>query len=271
MSHFSMLVVTENNSNEDLEKALQPYHEYECTGINDEYVQWVDHTDEVVKEYAEEGRAGVQLPDGRQVCETDKVFYRDPTREEKERIGPMAGMGCGHGMSWASEDWGDGRGYRTRILDRPENLPPCTIPFKTLYPSLEAFVKDWHGYTVERRMHEGQETTRIGRYTNPNAKWDWWVPGGRYNCKLQLRPDEVIPSYDKSQPGFNCLQMKRLDTSKLTAFGILLDGEWIEQGSMGWWAIVTDEKSEQEWEKIFQATLARINPEHYVTVVDCHI
>ncbi len=36
MSHFSVLVISEKQ--EDVEKLLAPYHEFECTGENDKYV-----------------------------------------------------------------------------------------------------------------------------------------------------------------------------------------------------------------------------------------
>jgi hypothetical protein len=39
MSHFTTLVI-----GDDVESALAPYHEYECTGVNDQYVVDVDMT-----------------------------------------------------------------------------------------------------------------------------------------------------------------------------------------------------------------------------------
>ncbi|HEX5362362.1 MAG TPA: hypothetical protein VFW49_14950 [Fluviicoccus sp.] len=42
MSHFAVLVIGEN-----VEQQLAPYHEFECTGCNDQYVQDVDITDDV--------------------------------------------------------------------------------------------------------------------------------------------------------------------------------------------------------------------------------
>ncbi len=42
MSHFTVLVIGENP-----EEQLQPYHEYECTGIEDEYVIDVDYSDKI--------------------------------------------------------------------------------------------------------------------------------------------------------------------------------------------------------------------------------
>lgn len=46
MSHFSVLVI-----GEDVEGQLQPYHEFECTGTDDEYVLDIDMTDEWRAEY----------------------------------------------------------------------------------------------------------------------------------------------------------------------------------------------------------------------------
>ena len=43
MSHFTVLVI-----GDDVEKQLAPFHEFECTGEDDEYVQDIDITDEVL-------------------------------------------------------------------------------------------------------------------------------------------------------------------------------------------------------------------------------
>ena len=42
MSHFTVMVIGENH-----EKQLAPFHEFECTGNNDEYVQDEDVTEEI--------------------------------------------------------------------------------------------------------------------------------------------------------------------------------------------------------------------------------
>jgi hypothetical protein len=40
MSHFTVLVVTDTPDEDALTRALQPFHEYECTGTKDKYVVW---------------------------------------------------------------------------------------------------------------------------------------------------------------------------------------------------------------------------------------
>lgn len=50
MSHFSVLVI-----GPEVEKQLQPFHEFECTGTNDEFVQEIDRTAEALQLEPEAG------------------------------------------------------------------------------------------------------------------------------------------------------------------------------------------------------------------------
>jgi len=53
MSHFSVLVVTdEEPTSKVLARTLQPWHEFECTGNDDEYVVSVDITDETRSDFS---------------------------------------------------------------------------------------------------------------------------------------------------------------------------------------------------------------------------
>jgi hypothetical protein len=54
-------------------------------------------------------------------------------------------------------------------------------------------------------------------------------------------------------------------------FAVLHDGEWHEQGEMGWWAIVTNEKEPDDWNAEFERIIASLDPDDELTVVDCHI
>lgn len=47
MSHFAVLVVTDSKpSAKDLARILLPWHEFECTGLDNKYVVDVDKTNE---------------------------------------------------------------------------------------------------------------------------------------------------------------------------------------------------------------------------------
>lgn len=184
MSHFCVAVITADGTEYSVAEALQPFHEYECTGRKDEYVIPVDVHDELVSDYAK------------------------------------------HGATEAN---------------------------------LEAFAKRWKDFDSERR---GKWWDLIdGRYhalTNPNAKWDWWMIGGRFYNGLEtihgLRNTSVVTDL----------------TSDISSFAVLEDGKWAERGSMGWWGMDEDPDWDavlSEWNKRLRAE----KPTHFVTIVDCHI
>jgi hypothetical protein len=105
MSHFTVLVI-----GDDYEKQLAPFHEFECTGQDDEYVQDVEEIDEYIKDYDKDTKSVVIGPGGKQYDPSDEQFYREPTKEELEKHGKMMGSGVGGGLSWCSKDWKDGKG-----------------------------------------------------------------------------------------------------------------------------------------------------------------
>lgn len=54
-------------------------------------------------------------------------------------------------------------------------------------------------------------------------------------------------------------------------FAVVKDGQWYEQGRMGWWAIVTDEKNEEVWQDELNKLVLELDRDKWITVVDCHI
>ena len=77
MSHFSVLVIGGN-----IKKQLQPYHEFECTGTDDQYVVDVDKTDEARETYERDTTKRLKAPDGSLHNPWDDRFYRAPTPKE---------------------------------------------------------------------------------------------------------------------------------------------------------------------------------------------
>lgn len=203
MSHFSVLVIGPN-----VEEQLQPYHEFECTGTDDQYVQDVEQIEKFRELYETETKSRVRLPSGELVCDYDDQFYREPTEEETAAQGQLGfgSVGCRDGYSYSSKDWGDGKGYRAKI-----HLPQETIevPVKELM-SFQEFVE----YETDRAVvqegvqlpanpeddnplkygyiklnAEGEVVSVIDR-TNPNAEWDWWQVGGRWSGFFKTKPHQ---------------------------------------------------------------------------------
>lgn len=341
MSHFSVLVVTPKEpTQETLTEILQPWHEYECTGVKDQYVTFVDHHDEVMAEWGSKTETQYAFGDGPAVSWSDDRFYRNPTPDEEKKNGRMLGSGAGGGISWTSKDWGDGRGYRAKVRVDPTSIGyrEVEVPIKDIYASLVTYVEEYHGYVFNNG--------RIGRYTNPNKKWDWWVIGGRYSNRLLLKDGsktdqgvfdqidfvtmrsdkltETLRCYDRrirlldgrpvpdwsairegksidearetwrSHPvvvAFNGstdsddqwmanddwqeLRLTREQVSErvipLTCFAFVKDGQWSERGEMGWFACVSNEKDQDDWDGAVASMIAGLAPTDWITVVDCHI
>ena len=63
--------------------------------------------------------------------------------------------------------------------------------YKEKYPedycTLEQYAKD-DGYEIK---YDGDEV-RCGYLENPNARWDWWMPGGRWTGTLKLKARELV-------------------------------------------------------------------------------
>lgn len=217
MSHFTVMVVTDREPTDDvLTEALAPFHEFECTEHSDQYVQEVDETEEMREEYADHTVSRIRMPDGLLRSPSDDAFYRDPTPEEARIVG--LGSGCSGALSWHSQDWGDGRGYRTRVRFVPEGCTEVDVPAVEVFTFAE-FVAYWTDRQVvpfgERpdiekthmygwvEVDEGGDVTRVVRRTNPNKKWDWWQVGGRWDGFLRMKAGGKADSAAKRDVDFD--------------------------------------------------------------------
>lgn len=284
----------------DHEAQLQPFHEFECTGYDDEYVQDVDITEEVLADFerfVEEGQ-------------------EDPLQKALE--------------------W---HGLDNQVVEDPKQLD----------------ISDTHKYRYAI-VRDGK-LIKVVKRTNPNAKWDWWVIGGRWTGFLKLKPEaegeigkpglmtpqakqgwvdcarkgdvdwdgmrddaanEAAQRYDRVRelaPGdwepwesvrerFSNIEDARtfyhsqeqvkaaekegfwepdsflasresyIEEARAAAvapFAILYNGEWIERGEMGWRGIVTNDSGKDSWMYKAWEIIQSLPDDELITVVDCHI
>lgn len=156
------------------------------------------------------------------------------------------------------------------------------------------------------QKYEGGGLDKNGLYwlNNPNAKWDWWVEGGRWDgwlvkkngekcnrclakeldfdgmrkAELEDRAKYYDEEIKKSNPFF--WGYKQIPTKDEYVYGVeipvspyavLHDGKWIEKGEMGWFGIDDSHYTEEDWKKKFQEFFKTLDPETEITIVDCHI
>jgi hypothetical protein len=208
MSHFSVFVFTrEKPDDAALAKILAPWHEFECTGRDDEYVKDVDNTDEFRETYASSTRKMMRGGPGGKLEDYDLFkFYRDPTREEQEKIGPHGGSGTIGETFFASQDWEDGLGYRAKVHFFPEGWMEETVPVRDVMTEAE-FAEYYYGAKAVQigtppdlgdehkygyALVDGGRVVQLVRRTNPDKKWDWYQIGGRWTGAL-------VPHYDPAE------------------------------------------------------------------------
>lgn len=169
MSHFTCLVIGDN-----YEEQLAPYHEFECTGNNDEYVIDVDRTEEARQEYLsnkekicrnEETGAIVSAYDDRFYKNSekkDKLFSNDKVRYVKVRYVPEG---------WVEE------------MRATKDMKTFREFLQDWYGSRELLPGEVHGENHKFgfvEIDESGEVVRLIKHTNPNAQWDWYSLGGRW-------------------------------------------------------------------------------------------
>jgi hypothetical protein len=59
--------------------------------------------------------------------------------------------------------------------------------------------------------------------------------------------------------------------SRISTYALLMNGNWYERGSMGWFGMASDEKDKDTWNKEFAKLLDSLPDDTLLTVVDCHI
>ncbi|VWB97518.1 hypothetical protein [Burkholderia lata] len=178
MSHFSVLVI-----GNDVERQLQPYHEFECTGDNDEFVQEVDKLEDARAEYDSETETRLKAPDG-----TIHSYFdaKGNWRIEFSQPDPDA---------FTFEP-----GRRKSYV--PPGYEEVEVPMSQIRTFSE-YLTGWYGLKVvpfgqtpdtngDHRfgyvlIDESGNVTKAVKRTNPNKEWDWWVVGGRWSGFLKLK------------------------------------------------------------------------------------
>jgi hypothetical protein len=175
MSHFAVLVI-----GPDFEKQLAPYHEFECTGIDDQYVQDIDRTAEIMEEYNTSTKTMLQGPDGSLHNPLSKQFHRTSATVKDFAGKPMQEQFIPEGyvevvvptkeietfVKWAQDEYG----WK-----------------KTTKDTLDTSDKGNHKYGYILVDDAGNVLKCIDR-TNPNKKWDWYQVGGRWVGFFKVKP-----------------------------------------------------------------------------------
>lgn len=298
MSHFSTLVI-----GPDPEFQLAPFHEFECTGRADEFVQSIDETAEAREEYEKstvtkyrspEGFTEVKVPQKEEQTFAEFVedYYgravvphgEEPDLEDEHKYGYCTVDADGQVIAVVRRTnprkkwdwWTVGGRYSDRLL------------LKTGEPADSARVcdVDWGA------MKEKRKTEAIERYDKamavlaPHLPFRSWeeVRGDRTGEALEAarqkyRDQPAVKAYEGWEGPDEFLVSREdyiaaAEDRTFSFFALVKDRVWSESGSMGWFGMVSDEKEQAQWNQFCRDTIKALlqdAPETLITVVDCHI
>lgn len=273
------------NPNVGLEKQLAPFHEFECTGYDDEYVQEIDRTEEVLEELAKFEAKGVDNP----LQETlDWYGYDEPVDNEQyvEREGS-------HKFGFAIVK--DGRIVKAVQRTNPNKKWDWWVVggrwggFLKLKDSgdwVNSATKgeiDWEGMRDKAGNEAGAKWDRV-REIAPNL-WEQWdsviARFGTDNLEqarkfYNTQSGRTALHREFSFENDDCLMareayVERARNRAVASFAVLKDGQWMEKGRMGWFAAVSDPMPEEEWQAQVWEIIQSAPDETFIHVVDCHI
>lgn len=149
---------------------------------------------------------------------------------------------------------------------------------------------DVEGLRSKRREESAKEYdavySAIGQYITPDLlSWEKMVEKHKQNydaAREEYGAQEAVikgREYEKSinDHWFSLddylmnrdLFLALREISGFSTFAMLKDGNWYARGEMHMWGIVSEEKS--QWEFQFEDLFKTIPDDHWITIVDCHI
>ncbi|SEL13419.1 hypothetical protein SAMN05216359_105322 [Roseateles sp. YR242] len=302
MSHFGVLVI-----GNDVEKQLAPYHEFECTGKNDEYVQDVDVTEEIRGLMT--GDDALSLEDALGYHGLEDKIVADESEVDK------AGDDCEHKFGYAivksgqlvkavnrtnpnkTWDWwvvggrwsgflklrhgADGEVGRPGIMGSCANSGPGRADVTT------KGAVDFSGMRDEAGAEAAADWDKAAA-ARGEATWISWdqmrdvehkgnidaarAAYGEQPAVQGMRKvfDYPLHSVDQyATPRDQFIQQARDRASVL--YAVVKDGQWIAKGEMGWFGMSTDAESQADWNAKVNEMLDALPDDTPLTVVDCHI
>lgn len=258
MSHFTVLVI-----GNDPEKQLQPYHEYECTGIKDEHVVFVedegyDFDPKLGKRghwtnpnakwdwYSLGGRwAGFfTVKKDAEIAIQGHHRAKDFAQFTKEIVKDLPPIKVDQCLK------GDIDIERMRLEERADALDSFAkfknaVGDSELPPVWDEFRERFANIDDARNAYGQIEAVQKLRKA---GFWEW---------------DEYLVGEEK--------YIENRVKNFITTFAVVKDGKWYERGKMGWFACVSDEKDKAEWLSEFSGMFDSLPDDTLLSVYDCHI
>lgn len=281
MSHFTVLVIGENP-----EEQLQPFHEYECTGVKDQYVVFHSKPEEELRAEYENHKVGyatyeqfLQDWHGYKLDGGKWGRWTNPNAKwdwyvlggrwtgyfkmkqlvyvvvgESGVMTPRAKMGYGDAALKGDIDFD---GMRDEEAKKAQDHYDYAMFFLSKYPEND----QWD--TVRKRVADIKEARRIYWDQLRCKEWSRMRQHDDFPFGYHTSPDDFLVSREE--------YIQNARNSAISTHAVIKDGKWYERGQMGWWAIVSNEKTENDWNVEFSKLIDDLPDDTLLSVYDCHI
>lgn len=294
MSHFSVMVrvpADADDVGDAVEKMLAPFHEFECTGTDNQFVKDIDDTEsqrEYWQKYGKEKTFAEYLADDGTVAfgttpdlsTTHKYGYAQ-LDQNGEVVKVVRRTNPGKKWDW----WTIGGRWSDRLLTKEGKADSSRISeldFQAIESEttakLDKFWVEWQEFCDGKvfDFFEGprEQALSLGLIECKDvsaltgSEWKikpWDKPGTPENLKRN-RCDVL------KQTTLEWLQQNRRDNFCAISTWARLDASgWKEKGRMGWWACSdATPESERDYAAGIIPWLKSGNQEDWVVIVDCH-
>lgn len=281
MSHFLTLVIGAN-----VEAQLAPYNEFECSGLENSFVQEVD----VTEECREHGLDWHGLAESTVMDEADVVtegrhrFGYAVVDEEGDLIKAVKRTNPdGYWDYW----YIGGRWSHFLVLKAHAQQHSCTtsaalkrdIDFDGMREAAAKRAAAQYDKVVHAKQAAG--------YT-AEASWATWAEIDEKYCKRGLRETHeryhsqpvLIAVKNALNDPFDDFDQYLLPRTQFiqeardrvcSPYAIVMNGQWLAKGKIGWFGLSGGEMSQADWNRKVNEVLDSLPDDTLITVVDCHI
>lgn len=284
MSHFAVMVI-----GAEVEKQLAPFHEFECTGTNDEYVQDVDVTEEVqadIDEHGLEEGLGYSydledriVSDEADLDLNDVHTYGYAIVKDGKLVKAVKRTNPNKKWDW----WVIGGRWSNRFLlkdgKRANQAAKGAIDFagmrdeagskaaarwdKAAAGKVAAGLAEtttWDSWkTVRERNKDNIDAARTEYHEQPAKK----AISEAFKDNFSLEVDQFLTPRDQY------IQQARDGAAVFYAF--VQDGQWVAKGEMGWFGMSDDQIKQGDWNRKVSELLDSLPDDTLISIVDCHI
>jgi hypothetical protein len=296
MSHFAVLVM-----GEDVAAQLQPYHEYECTGINDQYVQEIDITAACLATLAisPDGlmdaleRYGLQnkiITDAREVDRTGAHRFGYAIVRQGRLINAVKRTNPDKKWDW----WQIGGRWTGFFRLKPgaqgslgePGLNTPAAPAGSADSARKGDI-DFAAMRAEAALaaEHRWETVRAALGDSLDTFIPWSVmcermAGDVDQARRAYHGQEAMSRW-RFSPTFDFTSVETYLAPRETyvaqaardavcTVAVIKDRTWYERAHVGWWGMIAETTDEGRWSEEYAQLLNAAADETLLTVVDCH-